>query len=78
MGYWSIYVTKEDEKLLKKKLDEIAAKKRWSFSQAISETLREHLIEEKNRRSDEETWNSLASNSFLEGYSEKDSIYDTL
>ena len=78
MGYWSIYVPKEEEKILKKKIEKIADEKRWSFSQAVSEILREHLIEEKKRISDEIGWQMATAESFFEGYSDQDSIYDTL
>ncbi len=78
MSYWSIYVSKEDEKTLKNAVQKIADKHRWSFSQAVSGILREHLIEEKKRISEEESWDLLSTQTFFEGYSEKDSIYDTL
>ena len=78
MSYWSIYISAEDERALKKKVKEIAEKHRWSFSQAISGILREHLIEEKKRIPDDESWGLLTSQAFFEGYSEQDSIYDSL
>ena len=78
MSYWSIYVSKEDEKALEKKVRQIAQKNRWSFSQAVSGILREHLIEERKKISDSENWALLTTRSFFEGYSEKDSIYDSL
>ena len=78
MGNWSIYVAPEDESLLKKKIQEIAKTKRWSFSQAISELLREHLIQEGKCLSDEEGWALLTARSFFEAYSEQDSVYDRL
>ncbi len=78
MGNWSIYVAPEDESLLKKKIQEIAERNRWSFSQAISGILREHLVQEGKCLSDEEGWALLTARSFFEGYSEKDSVYDRL
>lgn len=78
MSYWSVYVSQEDEKALKKKLQQIAKKNRWSFSQAVSGILREHLIEERKRISDSESWSLLTTRGFFEGYPERDSIYDSL
>lgn len=78
MAYWSVYVSKEEEKLLKGHIQQIADKNRWSFSQAVSGILKEHLIDEKKRISDEQTWNLLTAQSFFEGYPEEDSIYDSL
>lgn len=78
MSYWSIYVSKEDESALKKAVQKIADKNRWSFSQAVSGILREHLIEERKRISEDENWTLLSTQAFFEGYPEKDSIYDTL
>jgi len=78
MGYWSVYISKEDERALKKKLEQVAAKRRWSFSQAVAEALKEHLIDEGKCLSDEEAWQKLSAKAFFEGYSEKDSVYDRL
>lgn len=78
MGYWSVYVSRDDDRELKEILNKIAEKKRWSFSQAVAAVLREHLLEEKRRISDEESWNHLAAQAFFEGYSEADEIYDSL
>lgn len=78
MGIWSVYVSEEDEELLKTKIKEISAKRRWSFSQAVSEILREHLIDEPKSLSDEARWQMMTAFSFFEGYAEKDSIYDSL
>lgn len=78
MGYWSVYVSREDERDLKKILAKIAREKRWSFSQAVSSVLREHLLIEKKRVSDEEGWEDLTTRAFFEGYSEKDEVYDSL
>ena len=78
MSYWSIYVSPDEEKTLKERIGKIAEKKRWSFSQAVIGLLREHLIDEKKRISDEEAWTLLTAESFFEGYSEKDSAYDSL
>ncbi len=78
MGNWTIYVAEDEEKLLKKKIQEIAGRNRWSFSQAVSGVLREHLIDEKQRISDDVLWNLLSAQSFFEGYSEKDAVYDAL
>ena len=78
MGYWSVYVSKEDEKILKKKLEQVAQKMHWSFSQAVAGVLREHLVEEGERMSDEELWKRLSTKSFFNRYSEKDSIYDKI
>ena len=78
MAYWSIYVSPNEEKSLKKTIQKIAEKHRWSFSQAVTGLLREHLIEKKNSLSDNETWNLMSSQSFFEGYPEEDGIYDAL
>jgi hypothetical protein len=78
MSVWSIYISPADERLLKKKIEQIAKKRRWSFSQAISGLLREHLLEERNRLSDEESWSLMSAQSFFEGFSGQDSIYDKL
>lgn len=78
MAYWSVYVSKQDERLLKGIIQKVAEKKRWSFSQAVSGILREHLIDEKKRLSEEETWDLMTAGSFFDGYSHKDSIYDKL
>lgn len=78
MSSWSIYIAPEEEKLLKGKIDSLAKKNRWSFSQAISEILREHLIEEKKRIPDEKAWEMMGTTSFFEGYCDQDSIYDAL
>ncbi len=78
MGNWTIYLAPDEEKLLKKKLQEIANRNRWSFSQAVSGVLREHLIEEKKKLADDVLWNLLSAQSFFEGSAEKDAIYDTL
>ncbi len=78
MSTWSIYVSPEEEKLLKKRVQEIAEENRWSFSQAVAGILREHLIDEKNRLSEEEGWTVLTARQFFSGYSEKDSVYDDL
>lgn len=76
MGNWSIYVSPEEENLLKEKIEQVARDNRWSFSQAVAGILREHLIEEKKRISDEMGWSLLTARSFFEGYSEKDAVYD--
>ncbi len=47
MAYWSVYVSKDDERSLKKKIERIAETNRWSFSQAVTGILREHLLEEQ-------------------------------
>ncbi|OGQ07551.1 MAG: hypothetical protein A3G32_01355 [Deltaproteobacteria bacterium RIFCSPLOWO2_12_FULL_40_28] len=78
MSYWSIYISKKEEKLLRKPIETIAKKNRWSFSQAVSGILRQHLIEEKKRLSDEDNWQKLTTQAFFEDDEEKDSIYDTL
>ncbi len=78
MSYWSVYVSKEDEKALKKKIEKIAQKNRWSFSQAVTGLLREHLLEDSTPLPEEDSWQRLSTQAFFEGYSEKDSIYDTL
>ncbi|MBI4411599.1 MAG: hypothetical protein HY541_03850 [Deltaproteobacteria bacterium] len=78
MSYWSVYVSQEDERALKGKVLQIAKKNRWSFSQAVSGILREHLIEEGKRISDSENWALLTTRAFFEGYPERDGIYDTL
>ena len=78
MSYWSIYVSMADEKALKKRIQQIAEKKRWSFSQAVSGILREHLIEEQKRKPEKEDWQMMAAQAFFEGYSDKDSVYDSL
>lgn len=78
MSYWSVYVSKEEETALKGKIQKIAQKNRWSFSQAVTGILREHLIEEQKKISDEQSWAFLTTNAFFEGYSEKDTIYDSL
>lgn len=76
MGNWSVYVSPDEESLLKEKIKKIAEENRWSFSQAVAGILREHLIEEKKRLSDETGWALLTARSFFEGYMEKDNIYD--
>lgn len=76
MGNWSIYVSPEEETLLKEKIEKIAEENRWSFSQAVAGILREHLIEEKRRLPDAMGWSLLTARSFFEGYSEKDNLYD--
>lgn len=78
MSNWSIYVSPEEEKLLKKKIQSVANKNRWSFSQAITGILKEHLIEENSQVSAQDEWNILSAHTFFDGYSDKDSIYDTL
>jgi hypothetical protein len=78
MGYWSVYVSKEDEKVLKNKIKKIAERHHWSFSQAVSVLLKEHLIEERKPLSEEKNWELLSAQTFFEGYSEKDSLYDAL
>ena len=78
MAYWSVYVSKEDERKLKGKIQSIADENRWSFSQAIAAILHEHLIEEKKKISEEKEWDKQAIQSFFDGYPEKDKIYDTL
>ena len=78
MSYWSVYVSQEDEGVLKKELEHIAKKKRWSFSQAVTGILREHLIEEKKLPGETTSWEAISTQSFFEGYSEKDSLYDRL
>ena len=78
MAYWSIYVSDDEEKTLKSKILRIAERKRWSFSQAVSGILREHLLEEKNCMTDDQAWALLTTQSFFEGYSERDSAYDDL
>ncbi len=78
MSTWSVYISPEEERLLKKKVEEIAEKNRWSFSQAVAGILKEHLIDEKNRLSEEEGWALFAAREFFAGYSEKDSAYDDL
>lgn len=78
MSYWSVYISKEDEKALKNQINRVAKEKRWSFSQAVTGILREHLIDEKKRLTDDESWMMLSTRSFFEGYPEKDGIYDTL
>lgn len=76
MGNWSIYVSPEEENLLKREIEKIAEENRWSFSQAVAGILKEHLIEEKKRLSDEMGWDLLTARSFFAGYSEKDGLYD--
>jgi hypothetical protein len=78
MAYWSVYVSKEDEVSLKRALEKLAQSRRWSFSQAVAEVLREHLIEEGKCLSEDERWDRLAARQFFEGYSEKDAVYDKL
>lgn len=78
MGTWSVYVSPEEESLLKGKIEEVAEQNRWSFSQAVAGILKEHLIDEKKRISDEEGWTLLTARDFFSGYSEKDSAYDDL
>lgn len=78
MAYWSVYVSEEDEALLKKLIEKLAKKNRWSFSQAVTGILMEHLIEEKNKISDDHAWQMETAQSFFEGYSDKDAIYDSL
>ena len=78
MANWSIYVAPEEEALLKKKIEEIAKKNRWSFSQAVSGILKDHLIHEKKKLPDSASWELTTAQSFFEGYSEKDSAYDVL
>ncbi|MBI4373479.1 MAG: hypothetical protein HY542_01250 [Deltaproteobacteria bacterium] len=78
MGNWSVYVAPEEERLLKKRIEDLAAKNRWSFSQAVSAILREHLIDEKKRIPDDEGWSRVSTEAFFGGYSEKDGIYDDL
>ncbi|HBF13754.1 MAG TPA: hypothetical protein DDW49_10305 [Deltaproteobacteria bacterium] len=78
MSVWSVYVSPEDEKLLKKKIEKIAEKRHWSFSQAVSGLLREHLLEENKLLSDDESWSLMSAKAFFDGYSEKDSVYDQL
>jgi hypothetical protein len=78
MGVWSIYVSEAEEKVLKKRIEQVAAKRRWSFSQAVSGLLKEHFIDEKTSVFGEDEWNSWSAKSFFDGYPEKDSIYDKL
>lgn len=78
MSYWSVYVSEEDNGLLKRELEKIARKNRWSFSQAITGVLREHLVEEKKLPKKGIPWETLAAQSFFEGYPERDSIYDQI
>ncbi len=78
MAYWSVYVSKEDEGALKKALEKLAQARKWSFSQAVAEVLREHLLDEGKCLPDGERWDRLAARQFFEGYSEKDSVYDKL
>ena len=78
MAYWSVYVSKEDEIPLKKALEKMAQARKWSFSQAVAEVLREHLLEEGKCLAESERWDRLAASQFFEGYSEKDSAYDKL
>ena len=78
MGVWSIYVSETDEKLLKKRIQQVADQRRWSFSQAISGLLREHLIDEKTAVSNRDPWDTLSAQEFFDGYTEKDSVYDKL
>jgi hypothetical protein len=78
MAYWSVYVSKEDEKVLKRILEKLAQSRRWSFSQAVAEVLREHLLGEGKCLSEEEGWNRLSAQQFFEAYSERDAVYDRL
>lgn len=78
MAIWSVYVAPSEAKILKRKIRKIAKKKRWSFSQAVSGIIREHLLNEGGGLSEEGGWASMASRSFFDGYSEKDSVYDRL
>lgn len=78
MSTWSIYVSPEEEGILKKKVEEVAEKNRWSFSQAVAGILKEHLIDEKNRLSAEEGWTLLTAREFFSGYSDKDDLYNDL
>lgn len=78
MAYWSIYLSPAEERILKRKVKNIAEKKRWSFSQAVTGILREHLIEERKRIPDEEVWTLLTAKAFFEGYSKQDEVYDSL
>lgn len=78
MAYWSVYVSKEDEKVLKKALEKLVQTRRWSFSQAVAEVLREHLLEEGKCLTEGERWGRLAAGSFFEGYPERDAVYDKL
>jgi hypothetical protein len=78
MAYWSVYVSKEDESTLKQALEKLANARKWSFSQAVAEVLREHLIEEGKCLSEDERWGRIAARQFFEGYSEKDAAYDKL
>lgn len=78
MGNWSIYIAPDEERLLKKRIEALAEKNRWSFSQAVGAVLREHLIDEKKSVPDEEGWFRMSSAAFFEGYTEKDSVYDDL
>ncbi len=78
MAYWSVYVSKDDEKALQKALERIAHARRWSFSQAVAEVLREHLLEEGKCLTEAERWGRLAAVSFFEGYPERDAVYDKI
>jgi len=78
MAYWSVYVSKEDEGILKKALEKLAQARKWSFSQAVAEVLREHLLEEGKCLSEDQRWDRLAAKQFFEGYTERDAAYDKL
>lgn len=78
MSYWSLYVSKTDEKLLKKKIEQVAQKNHWSFSQAVLIILREHLLEEDRSKGDDDTWQMLTARSFFAEDSLQDSVYDKL
>ena len=80
MAYWSIYVSPDEEKPLKKTIQELAKKQRWSFSQAVTGLLREHLLEKKNRISDNDAWDLITAKAFFEDYpqDDKENIYDSL
>ena len=78
MAYWSVYVSKNDEKALKKALEKVAQTRRWSFSQAVAEVLREHLLGEGMCLTEGERWSRLAAESFFEGYPERDAVYDKI
>lgn len=76
MAYWSVYITSEDEKYLKKSIEKVAKTRNWSFSQAITGLLKEYFS--KKQFKDEDLWTHLTSESFFKGYSKKDEIYDSL
>jgi hypothetical protein len=78
MSYWSVYVSRADEKLLKKKIEQVAQKNHWSFSQTVLIILREHLIGKDRAGDDEGDWQRLAAHSFFAEDSLQDSVYDKL